>query len=71
MYHEWISDPTALWEDASWVLEPGIRVKNANTALFDNSAYTDIEDIVVKWHYMGGEAGTETVIPDVRVTIEW
>lgn len=67
----WHAVPTMNWPDASWVLEPGVRVKNGHASVHTTSAYTSVEDIAFKWHYMGAQAGTEVYSLPLTVGGYW
>lgn len=70
-YSNWESDPTENWPNASWVLDPGIRVKNSNASRYDSSVYTSVEEVAFKWHYMGAQSGTEVHTSPLEVGGEW
>lgn len=69
-YNNWNSSPTKKWMDSSWVLNPGIRMKNTDSSV-KNSAYTTVEKIAFKWHYMGAQGGTEVYTKPLTVTGRW
>lgn len=70
-YNCWDVAPSKKWLDASWVLEPGVRVKNSNGYIYSNSAYTSVEEIVFKWFYMGAQNGTEVYTSPLSVGGYW
>ena len=70
-YNCWNVDPTKNWTDASWVLEPGVRVKNSHASLYSSSAYTSVEEIAFRWYYMGAQNGTEVYTSPLSVGGYW
>lgn len=70
-YNCWDVDPTENWRDASWVLEPGVRVKNSNASVYSSSAYTSVEEIAFRWYYMGAQNGTEVYTSPLSVGGYW
>ncbi len=69
-YNNWNSAPTKSWLDASWVLNPGIRMTNTNSSV-KSCAYTSVEKITFKWTYMGAQNGTEAYTKPLTVTGRW
>lgn len=70
-YNCWAVNPTENWGDASWVLDPGVRVKNSNASVYSSSAYTSVEEIAFKWHYMSAQSGTEVYTSPLSVGGYW
>lgn len=70
-YNCWDADPTENWINASWVLEPGIRVKNSNASVYSSSAYTSVEEIAFRWYFMGAQNGTEVYTSPLSVGGYW
>ncbi len=54
----WNSDPAKNWYNASWTLEPGIRVKNSNANTYKSGAFTSVREAAFFWSYMGAQTGT-------------
>ncbi len=70
-YNIWSSDPTKNWPDSSWVLEPGVRIKNGNAARTMNSAYTSVSEAAFYWHFMGAQTGTQVYSTPIEVGGTW
>lgn len=67
----WSSDPTKNWVDSSWVLDPGVRIKNDNATRIKNSAYTSVPEVAFFWQFMGAQTGTELYSTPLEVGGVW
>ena len=70
-YKNWNSDPTQDWFDASWVLEPGIRIKNNDASNYQSGAFTSVRKIAFYWVYMGSQNGTDIFSDPFEVGAYW
>lgn len=48
-YNNWKATPIKSQRDASWVLEPGIRVMNYNPSYYYSSAYTSLQEVAITY----------------------